>query len=219
MPTLTCQAVLFDMDGVLLSSTPAVERVWRKWALERGFNPEHAARISHGRRSIETIRELLPQADESVQESENLEVERREMEDREGVEAIPGARELLSSLPLERWAVVTSATRPLAEVRLRVAGLPVPENMITAEMVVRGKPHPEPYLRGAELLRFAPRDCVVLEDVPAGIRAAKAAGMQVIALTTTVFADQLAEADYIVKDCTVLTATLNANHLVIEVRN
>src|SRR5690348_827792 len=109
------------MDGVLLTSTPAVERVWRKWALEHGFDPAHVVNLSHGRRSVETIRELLPDADH---EAENLEVERREIEDRDGIEPIPGARELLESLPLDRWAVVTSATRPLAEVRLRAAGLP-----------------------------------------------------------------------------------------------
>jgi sugar-phosphatase len=213
---LDCQALLFDMDGVLLTSTPAVERVWRKWALERGFDPAHVVNLSHGRRSVETIRELLPDSDH---EAENLEVERREIEDRDGIEPIPGARELLESLPLDRWAVVTSATRPLAEVRLRAAGLPIPKKLITAEDVMNGKPDPEPYRRGAELLHIAPEGCVVVEDVPPGIRSAHAAGMRVIALTTTVSADQLADADYIVKDCSALGTNFDGKRLMIRIQN
>ena len=216
MQILDCQALLFDMDGVLLTSTPAVERVWRKWALERGFDPAHVVNLSHGRRSVETIRELLPDADH---EAENLEVERREIEDRDGIEPIPGARDLLESLPLDRWAVVTSATRPLAEVRLRAAGLPIPKKLITAEDVMNGKPDPEPYRRGAELLHMAPEDCVVVEDVSPGIRSGHAAGMRVIALTTTVSADQLADADYIVKDCSALAANFDGKRLMIRIQN
>lgn len=199
------------MDGVLLTSTPAVERVWRQWAIEHGFDPGHVARLSHGRRSIETLAEL--QILEADLEAENIEVERREIEDTGGVFALSGARELLSSLPVERWAVVTSATRPLAEARLRVSGFSVPGNMITAEMVTRGKPDPEPYLKGAALLGFAPQGCIVIEDVPPGIAAAKAAGMRAIALTTTVNAAELSSADWIANTCADLRAAMQGDHL------
>src|SRR5882757_9703959 len=121
MTTIRCQALLFDMDGVLVDSTDAVARVWRKWAIERGFDPEKVVRAAHGRPSIDTVRDFLPNADSH---SENLEVERQEIEDLEGVVAIRGAVELVRSLPAGRWTVVTSATRPLAEVRLRAAGIP-----------------------------------------------------------------------------------------------
>src|SRR6185312_443041 len=116
------------MDGVLLDSTLAVARVWRQWAREHGFDPEHVSHIAQGRPSLTTLRELLPGADH---EAENRIVEQREMDDLEGVVECPGARELLASLPVERWALVTSSTRPLARVRLRAGGLAVPERMIT----------------------------------------------------------------------------------------
>lgn len=203
------------MDGVLLTSTPAVERVWRQWATEHGFDPDHVARLSHGRRSIETLAELhIPAAD---LEAENIEVERREIADTDGVFALDGARELLVSLPRDRWAVVTSATRPLAEARLRISGFSVPGNLITAEMVARGKPNPEPYLRGAALLGFAPRDCIVVEDVPPGIAAAKAAGMRALALTTTVNASELISADWIANTCSDLRVSLQGDHLALAI--
>ena len=179
---ITCQAILFDLDGVLVDSTPAVTRVWAKWAAAHGFSPDIMVGMAHGRRSIETIRAVAPHMDA---EKENLNVERMEIEDREGVTALPGADEILLALPPERFAIVTSATRPLAIARMGYAGLPIPPNMITANDVVEGKPFPEPYLTGAALLGFAPEDCVVVEDAPAGIAAGKQAGMRVIALQTT----------------------------------
>jgi sugar-phosphatase len=188
------------MDGVLIDSTPAVERVWRRWALEHGFNPEEVVARAHGRPSLTTVREYLPNADH---QAENREVERREIEDIEGVIPLPGALDLLASLPADRWTIVTSATLALAEVRLRAAGLPQPKRWITSNDVTRGKPHPEPYLKAAELLDFPPAECIAVEDVPAGVQSGKAAGARVIALPTTVPAPALREAgaDWILRTC------------------
>lgn len=200
MPKINCRALLFDMDGVLIDSTPAVARIWKQWAIERGFDPEPVASMAQGRPSITTIRELLPDADHLA---ENREVERREMEDLGGVTAWPGALQILSHLTPQLWALVTSSTRPLAEVRLRAAGLPMPQFLVTGSDVVHGKPHPEPFLKGAALLSFAPKDCVVIEDTPAGIRAGKAAGSRVLAFRTTMPESELRAAgpDWIADNC------------------
>jgi mannitol-1-/sugar-/sorbitol-6-phosphatase len=200
MSKVQCKGVLFDLDGVLADSTPAVSRVWTIWANKYGFDPAETVRRAHGRPSLTTIRELLPQADH---DAENSIVEQMEIEDLDDVIALPGAAQLLHSLPANRWTVVTSCTRPLAMVRLRAAGLPVPKEIVTSNDIVNGKPHPEPYLKGAELLGLSAADCIVLEDAPAGIRSGKAAGAKVIALQTTERDEFLREAgaDWIVKDC------------------
>lgn len=197
---VTCNALLFDLDGVLVDSTPAVARVWAQWARERGFDPDDVVRRAHGRPSLTTLRELLPHADH---EQENREVERREIQDIDGIIPLPGTHALLASLPREQWAIVTSCTRPLAEVRIRAAGLPLPSCLITSSDVRHGKPHPEPYLLGATRLGYAPSDCIVVEDAPAGIRAGKGAGCRVIAFPATTSAQELRNVgcDWILKDC------------------
>src|ERR1700732_4711781 len=139
---IQCRAVLFDLDGVLVDSTPAVARVWTIWANKHGFVPDEVVRQAHGRPSIATIRELLPHADHVA---ENREVERGEIEDTDGVIPLPGALEILQALPQNRWTIATSCTRRLAEVRIRAAGLPLPQNMTTSDDVLRGKPHPAPH--------------------------------------------------------------------------
>lgn len=200
MIQIQCEALLFDMDGVLINSTPAVARVWARWAIERGFNPEEVVARAHGRPSLTTVKEYLPDADH---DAENREVERREIADLEGVVPLPGALDLLSSLPDDRWTIVTSCTRALAEVRIRAAGLPLPKKLVTSNDITNGKPHPDPYLKGASKLGFSPSDCVVLEDVPAGVRSGKAAGAKVIAFTTTVESAVLREsgADWVLRSC------------------
>lgn len=211
MSEITCKAILFDMDGVLINSTPAVARVWKNWAIERGFDPEEVVKRAHGRPSLTTVREYLPHADH---EKENREVERREMTDLGGVIPLPGALELLHSLPPKSWTIVTSSTRPLAEVRLRAAGLPVPERIITSTEVRNGKPDPEPYLKAAEMLGVPPSECLVAEDVPAGILAGKRAGARVVAFRTTYPETELAAAhpDWILNGCADIAVSPSSNN-------
>jgi sugar-phosphatase len=182
MPSLQVRGILFDLDGVLIDSTAGVTRVWRDWAMRHGIDPKHATHIAHGRRAIETVRLLAPTLDA---EQELRELERLEIAESHDVTAFAGAAELLSALPPQRWAIVTSGTRPLASHRLTVAGLTVPERMITGSDIQQGKPHPEPYLRGAELLGLPPEQCAAIEDAPSGIRSAQAAGMPVFGIPTT----------------------------------
>ena len=204
MNSIRCRGVLFDLDGVLVDSTPAVARVWGWWAREHGFNAEEVVQQAHGRPSIATIRELLPNGDHAA---ENREVERREIEDITDVIPLPGALQLLGALPLDRWAIVTSCTRRLAEVRVAAARLPKPRYLVTSNDVRRGKPDPEPYLKAAQMLAVPAEECVVVEDAPAGIRAGKAAGARVVALRTTAREAELGDAgaDWIVNDCSELS--------------
>jgi len=195
MPTFSCAAILFDLDGVLVDSTGAVDREWRAWAQRKGVDGDAVMAIAHGVRTLEVIQRVAPHLDA---EQEVRELESREADHQEGVRVMPGAAELVHSIPEGRWGVVTSGTRLLASARLRFCGLPVPKVLVTADDVVHGKPHPEPYLKGAERLGFEPADCLVIEDAPAGIQAARAGGMKVIGITSTYTADALEHADAVI---------------------
>lgn len=176
-------ALLFDMDGTLLSSLASAERVWAAWARRHGLDVDAFLPTIHGVRSVETVRRLgLPGVD-PVAEAEAI--TRAEIEDVEGIETIVGAADFLASLPADRWAVVTSAPRALAEARMRAAGLPLPPLMISAEDVERGKPAPDCFLAAADRLGVAAEDCLVFEDAAAGIAAAEAAGARVVVVTAT----------------------------------
>jgi sugar-phosphatase len=182
MRTIFCQAILFDMDGTLVDSTRCVESIWSRWAERHGLELNHILAVSHGRRTLDTLQEVAPHLDI---EQEARQLDAQELETKEGIAAVPGAAALLRALPQNRWAVVTSAGRALAELRLQCAGLPIPQILVCADDVEHGKPSPEGYLKAAELLGVAPDRCLVVEDTPAGLRAGRAAGMQVLALTTT----------------------------------
>lgn len=195
MTTFHCAAVLFDLDGVLVDSTRSVERQWRIWARARGIDEEKAVAIAHGVRAVEVIRAIAPHLDA---EAEVRKLESQEAADHDGVAVMPGAAELVRAIPDRRWGVVTSGRRNLATARLKLAGIPIPRVMVTAGDVVDGKPHPEPYLKGAERLGIDPAECLVIEDAPAGIRSAHAGGMKVIALASTYPASALSEADAVV---------------------
>ncbi|MDI1315180.1 HAD family hydrolase [Prosthecobacter sp.] len=175
------RAILFDMDGTLLDSHVAVERVWRNWAAAYGRDSGPVMKVSHGRRTIDTIRAFaIPGLDE---EAEARKIEALEIADTDGIVAIPGAADLLARLPADRYAIVTSASRALATQRLKAAGLPIPAFMINAEQVTHGKPDPEGYNKGAGLLGTTADQCLVFEDAPAGIEAGLRAGADVIAIS------------------------------------
>ncbi len=184
-------AVLFDCDGVLVDSAASVERAWRRWAAERGLDGDAIVAVAHGRRTEDTLRELGLSGDLAA-EVERLEA--AEIADATSVSGFPEAAALLPTLPQETWAVVTSGTRALATSRLAAAGLPLPAVLVTADDVTAGKPDPEGYLEAARRLGRPPADCLVLEDAPAGVQAALAAGMRVVGLPTTHPAEELAAA-------------------------
>jgi HAD superfamily hydrolase (TIGR01509 family) len=175
-------AVLSDMDGVLVDSWTAIERTWTGFAERHGLDRQVVLAASHGRPSIDVIRAVAPHLDA---EAEAAALEREQIEEVDGLRALPGAHELVRSVPAERFAIVTSASRRLAESRLRAAGLPVPDVLVTADEVENGKPDPAGYLEAASLLGVDPAHSVVLEDAPAGVDAGVAAGMTVIGVLTT----------------------------------
>lgn len=202
-----CAAVLFDLDGVLVDSTHAVSRQWSIWAAENNLEPAKILEIAHGRRTAEVVQLLMPQL---AVDDEVTKIEQREAADTDGVRVMRGARELVSAIPDGYWCVVTSGTRYLATSRLRLAGIPIPKALVSADDVVKGKPDPEPYLKGAQMLGMEPSECLVIEDAPAGIGAAHAAGMKVVALTSTYPASELEDADSLVQSLTQIQVNFDA---------
>ena len=205
-----CQGILFDMDGILISSLGSVERSWTKWAKMRGLDPAYVLGVIHGRRAIECAAMLRPDLDPLAELSL---LEDIEMADGEGITVLPGVKELLALLPADRWTVVTSATERLARTRLGAAGIRAPERLVTAETVNDGKPHPAPYLAGAALLGFAPRECVVVEDSAFGVASGCAAQCIVVATTFSHEAERLECADYLLRDLTGVTASVEPDGL------
>ncbi len=193
---IECTAILFDLDGVLIDSTDSIVRHWRQWAEQHNLDLAEIMRVAHGRRTAETMRLVAPHSpvDEEARSFAALEAA-----DTQGVVAIDGALPLLEPLPTDRWAIVTSGTRDVATARLIRLGLPVPRIMVTAEDVVNGKPDPEPYLVAANILGIPAGQCVVVEDSPAGIAAAQAAGMRSVAVASTHAADELETATAIAR--------------------
>jgi sugar-phosphatase len=204
-----CKGVLFDMDGILISSLGAVERSWTKWALMRGVDPVYTCKIAHGCRAVETLAKMRPDLDNKA---ELKVIEDLEIADTEGLKVLPGVLDLLAALTLEdgkqRWTVVTSATGRLARARLATAGITVPERIVDAEQVTHGKPCPDPFLAGAALLGFKPEECVVFEDSSSGVKAGRAAGCIVVATTFSHPIKTLDAADYLIDDVTGVTATI-----------
>ncbi|HEX4036719.1 MAG TPA: HAD-IA family hydrolase [Acidobacteriaceae bacterium] len=211
--TLRARGILFDMDGVLVSSLGSVERSWEKWALARDIDPALAIRTAHGRRAIETVRLLRP----DLNDLRELEwIEAMEVGDKVGLEMLAGVRPILDSLPEKYWTVVTSATERLARSRMEHAGIRVPPRIVSADIVTHGKPHPQPYQKGAELLGLAPADCLVIEDSASGVEAGHAAGCTVLA---TLFSHSLASlqhADWIVRSLEDVRGRIERDALLVE---
>lgn len=194
--TLRPRGILFDMDGVLVSSIGSVERTWQKWALARGIDPDLAIRMAHGRRAIETVRQLRP----DLNDMEELQwLEEMEVADKVGLSMLDGVHPIVDALPDHYWTVVTSATERLARTRMQHGGIRVPARIVSADDVEQGKPHPEPYRRGAAILGLAPQDCLVIEDSASGAEAGHAAGCTVLATLFSHSAESLRHADYIVR--------------------
>ncbi len=187
---------MFDLDGVLVDSSPSIERTWRIWAGRHGLDAARIVEFAYGRRSEETLRAFASHLDA---DAEARELERIELDDAANVLKVEGASDLLAALPAERLAIVTSGTRAIATARMRHTGLPVPRVVVSADDVKNGKPDPECYLKAAELLSVAPESCVVVEDAPPGIRAARSAGMAVVAVATTHPDSELSEADAVAR--------------------
>lgn len=187
-------AVLFDLDGVLVDSTACIVNTWATWATLHGFDASAVVLASHGRRAVETVRQMAPHLD-AVREAAQL--AKLETTSSVGVLAVPGASAMVHAMPSNCWAVVTSAIRAVAEQRLRLTRLPFPRVMICAEDVTNGKPDAQGYLAAAAQLGFEAAQCIVVEDAPAGLSAARSAGMRAIALSTTHSRKQLSEATLI----------------------
>jgi sugar-phosphatase len=207
------KGLLFDMDGVLVSSLGSVERSWQSWAESHGFDVRETIKTAHGMRALETMRKLMPHGDHAA---EIKVVEELEMADTEGLQVLEGVLSILESLPQKYWTIVTSATERLARSRLAFAGIRVPEHIITADMVTNGKPHPEPYIRGAKILGLPPQDCIVIEDSTSGAKAGHAAGCKVLATTFSHTIEQLAVADWIVESLAQVKITVLNQELELE---
>lgn len=193
------RGILFDMDGVLVSSLGSVERSWTKWAARHGIDAATVIHEAHGQRAIETVRKLRPDLNA---EAETAIIEELEVEDTDDLKVLDGVESLLKLLPQKNWTIVTSATNRLARARLGHAGITIPERFITADMVEHGKPHPEPYLRGAALLGVASEDCLVIEDSASGARAGRTAGCKVLTTLFSHTVEELEAADWIVASLT-----------------
>jgi sugar-phosphatase len=205
-------AVLFDIDGTLVDSTAAVVRTWRTWAATRAIDLDAILRVCHGRRTEDTVALFLPVEDVVTATAE---LEQLELADLDDVIALPGTRTLLSGLPSDRWAAVTSGSQGLMRARLAVADLPIPDVLVSAEDVDAGKPDPEGYLKAAAALGYDVARCLVVEDAPAGIQAGRAAGARTLAVATSHRASELSLADAVVADLTACSIELTRDVLVL----
>jgi sugar-phosphatase len=201
MTQLECDAILFDLDGVLIDSTACITRHWEEWSRHHGLDIGAVLRFAHGVRTVETMRLVAPHLD-ADREAQRFTA--AEIIDTEGVVAIEGALRLLKGLPEGAWGIVTSGSSELARARLTRAALPIPRVLVSGDDVGQGKPAPESYLVAAQRLGRAAERCVAVEDSPAGIEAARAAGMQVIGITTTHARDRLVEAAVVIERLTAL---------------
>ncbi|WP_320150639.1 sugar phosphatase [uncultured Tolumonas sp.] len=203
---MKCKGFLFDLDGTLVDSLPVVERAWSNWAKSRDLDPAVVLDFIHGKQAITSLRHFMPgESEEAIQQQFRL-LEKVEAEDTDGISALPGAVQLLERLEALSmpWAIVTSGSVPVARARHAAGELATPEIFITAELVARGKPNPDPYLLGAQRLGLKPEECVVVEDAPAGVLSGLAAGCKVIAVNAPDDTPKLDQVDLVLKSLAVL---------------
>lgn len=215
MESLTCRAILFDLDGTLVDSASRVERLWLEWGRRHGLDTQSLLQIMHGRRADETIRIVAPHL--SV-EDEFAKLEAEEISDMGGVRPYSNAIDLIRQLSAQQWAVVTSGTVRVASARLKHVGLPIPEVFITAQDVQAGKPAPDGYLLAASRLNLPPAECVVIEDAPAGIQAGKSAGMRVIAVSSTLSKEALGQADVVIQHLEEITLRVTGREIIVQIK-
>jgi sugar-phosphatase len=215
---IAAKGLLFDNDGVIISSIASVNRCWRRWARHYGVPGWEGYTIPHGVRAVDIMRSLRPDFTPEDAAAGLRLIEDMEIDDTEDLKVLPGVRVLLDSLPPERWTIVTSATRRLLVGRLKAAVLPLPPRVVVGDEVVNGKPHPEPYQKGAALLGFAPAECVVIEDAPSGVGAGVAAGCRVLGVLGTHSAEELyaAGAEWVTPSLEAVTAMLSGEYLSVE---
>lgn len=215
---LECDAVLFDLDGVLIDSTACITRHWQQWADQHGLDLDTIMQAAHGVRTIETIRRVAPTLDA---EREEERFTAHEVGDTDGVYAIEGAHRLVAALPDDAWTIVTSGGSMLARARLKAVALPIPGALVTGDDVARGKPAPDPYLIGAARLGVPVERCIAIEDAPAGIASGKAAGMRVVGVASTHRREELVDAgaDVVAVRLTDLAirAVTNGSRLLVQV--
>jgi sugar-phosphatase len=218
MIELKCEALIFDLDGVLVDSAAAVEHAWSMWANQHSLDVHTVMTVAHGRRTLETVGLMAPHLN-AVLETEQIEA--KAAIDPNGVMVMGGAVSLLRSIPPRRWAIATSGTHGVAVNRIQLAGLPMPQVLVTGNDVRKGKPDPEPYLLAASRLGVNPEACVVFEDAPAGIQSGRSAGMRVIAIASTHAVDGLGHATVIARQLTdihVLADKSSTNRLIVRVQ-
>jgi sugar-phosphatase len=213
--TVSCRALFFDMDGVLVDSTPHVDRVWRTWAREKGIDGDAVMAIAHGRRSLEVLEAVAPHL---ATPEELLALEQMDADGAALIEVLPGAERLLTSLPPGTWAVVTSASEDVARARLRMVGLPDPDLLVSGDDIAVGKPDPAPYLAAAEAIGQPPATCVVFEDTPPGIESGQRAGMTAVGLSTTFSPDLISSADLIAENLAAVQARADGSQIELRVR-
>ena len=202
----TFDAVLFDMDGTLIDSTPAVRRAWFTWCAERGLDPSFLE-DAHGQPARDIVASLVPGEEFNAAFERIQQIEIAEVSD---VTILPGAAEALSAIGDYRKAIVTSCTRPLAAARIMASGLLSPRVIVTADDVVHGKPDPEPFASGARWLGFDPGRCLVVEDAPTGLRSAHDAGCTTLAVAGT-HAAAFLSADLVITSLDELEFSTTAN--------
>lgn len=210
---MKCKGFLFDLDGTLVDSLPVVERAWVNWASRHGIAADEVLNFIHGKQAITSLRHFMAGASEEAIQQAFFALEKIEAEDTDGIVALPGAKQLLATLDeLDiPWAIVTSGSMPVASARRKAAGLPEPEDFVTAERVQNGKPEPDAYLLGAQLLELEPEECVVVEDAAAGILSGLSAGCHVIAVNAPAGSPRLDEVDMLLTTLDELIINKNAD--------